>query len=96
MPRVDDAIPARCRRGDRTWIGAIRSISERGCLLQSKGDLEPRQRIEISFPLSPGGWVQIPAETRYRSREGFGIVFRQSGAQARTALRTYVAHRLTA
>ena len=96
VPRIADAIPARCRRGERTWIGAIRSISERGCLLQSSGDIETDLRVELSFPLQPGGWIQVPAQARYRSDEGIGIVFRPSGAQARSALRSYVARRLTA
>ena len=95
VPRVEDALPARATRGHESWTGAIRSISEKGCLLQSSASLENDQRIELCFPLAGNGLVQIPAQASYQAGDRTGLVFDETIPDTtRRALAEYVTARL--
>ena len=75
VPRVVDALPARATRGLESWTGAIRSISEKGCLLQTTTPLDEHSHVEICFPLAKQGLVQLPAVPSYHDGEHTGLVF---------------------
>jgi len=96
VPRVDDALPARATRGHKTWTGAIRSISEKGCLLQSSVVLEDDQPIELCFPLASQGLIHVPAVASYQAGDRTGLVFDEAlPEETRRALSDYVTDRLT-
>jgi hypothetical protein len=94
VPRVTDALPARATRGLESWSGAIRSISEKGCLLQSTSPFHEESRVEICFPLARQGLVQIPAQPSYREGVRTGLVFDPLPDETRIALARYVEARL--
>ncbi len=96
VPRVHDALPARATRGAESWTGAIRSISERGCLLQSASSFRSDTQVELCFPLASQGLVQIPAEPCYQSEAGTGMVFNRLPETTRNLLADYVTSRLVA
>jgi hypothetical protein len=94
VPRIEDAIPARCTRDGREWTGLIRSLSERGCLLESARPLEKDLRVEISFPLAGRGLVRLPAQPAYVDGARAGLVFRRLSDLHRASIADYVASRL--
>jgi hypothetical protein len=96
VPRVPAALPARCTRGSHGWAAAIRSISEKGCLLQSTEQLEPDQRVDLCFALPAEGLMQIPAQPIYVRGKQAGLVFRDSSDRSREAIASYVSAQLTA
>lgn len=95
VPRVDDALPARATRGRMIWTGAIRSISEKGCLLQSSEVLEDDEPVELCFPLASQGLIHILATASYQAGDGTGLVFDEAiPEETRHALSDYVTDRL--
>lgn len=96
VPRVPAALPARCTRGNHGWAAAIRSISEKGCLLQSTQQLEPDQRVDLCFALPTEGLVHIPAQPLYVHGKQAGLAFRDASEQSRSAIASYVSTQLTA
>lgn len=94
VPRVPDAIPARCTRDGREWTGLIRSLSEKGCLIESGESLEKDLRVELSFPLAGRGMVRLPAQSSYVEGESAGLVFRGATDLSRSAIAEYVSSRL--
>jgi len=96
VPRIPASLPARCTRGNHGWVGAIRSISEKGCLLQSTENLEPDRRIDLCFALPREGLLQVPAQPSYMDGKVAGLVFRDTSEQTRSAIAGYVTSRLIA
>ncbi len=96
VPRVAAALPARCKRGNHGWAAAIRSISEKGCLLLSTERLEPEKRLSIYFTLPREGLIELPAQPSYVSGKRAGLVFRDTSERARSAIAKYVNSQLTA
>ena len=96
VPRVVDALPARATAGHESWAGAITSISEGGCLFRSSAPLGNGGRLQVCFPLSRHGLVQLPARPSYESPEGYGLVFDPVSPETREALADYVHGRLGA
>jgi hypothetical protein len=94
VPRVADAIPARATRDGRAWTGLIRSLSEKGCLIESATALEKDLRVELSFPLASRGVVRIAAQPAYVDGSRAGLVFRGASDLARTTIADYVSSRL--
>ncbi len=95
VPRVADALPARATHGAESWAGAIRSISEKGCLLQSTSPLQEDAPVELCFPLADQGLVQIPAQPSYTAGDRTGLVFDEAIPETtRRALAEYVTTRL--
>ncbi len=95
VPRVPTSLPARCIRGNHGWAGAIRSISEKGCLLHSTERLEPDRRVDLHFALPSEGLLQIPAQPSYVDGKRAGLVFRNPSDQTRSAIAGYVTALLT-
>ncbi len=95
VPRIPASLPARCTRGNHGWAGAIRSISEKGCLLHSTERLVPERRIDLYIALPSAGILQIPARPSYVDGKRAGIVFRGTSEQARSAIANYVTAQLT-
>jgi hypothetical protein len=96
VPRIPAALPARCKRGNHGWAAAIRSISEKGCLLQSTERLEPEKRLDVCFALPNEGLIQLPAQPSYVSGKRAGLIFRDTSQQTASAIANYVNAQLTA
>lgn len=96
VPRIPAALPARCTRGNHGWAAAIRSLSEKGCLLLSTERLEPEGRIELCFALPRSGLVQLHAEPCHLDGKRAGLAFRDTSARSRSAIAEYVSSWLTA
>ena len=94
VPRILDVIPARATRDGREWSGLIRSLSEKGCLLESASGLEKDLRVELSFPLAGRGVVRLPAQPAYVDGARAGLIFRGASEIARSTIADYVASRL--
>ena len=95
VPRVAAALPARCKRGNHGWAAAIRSISEKGCLLLSTERLERDKRLDVCFALPSEGLMQLPAQPSYVSGKRAGLVFRDTSERSRSAIANYVDSQLT-
>jgi hypothetical protein len=95
VPRVTAALPARCKRGNHGWAAAIRSISEKGCLLLSTERLEPDKRLSVYFTLPSEGLMQLPAQPSYVNGKQAGLVFRDTSERSRSAIANYVNSQLT-
>ena len=96
VPRIPAALPARCTRGNHGWAAAIRSISEKGCLLLSTERLEPDKRLDLCFALPEAGLMQLPAQPSYVNGKRAGLVFRDTSERSRSAIAEYVTSQLTA
>jgi hypothetical protein len=95
-PRVSTALPARCTRGNHGWPAAIRSLSERGCLLHSTERLEPDKRVELCFALPRAGLMQLIAEPSHVRGKCAGLAFRDAPQRYRSEIASYVTAQLTA
>jgi hypothetical protein len=91
--RIEDTIPAHCTRDGREWTGLIRSLSEKGCLLES-ANIEKDLRVDLRFPLANRGTVRVPAQTAYVQGKRAGLVFRGGSELSRVAIADYVSSRL--
>jgi hypothetical protein len=96
VPRIPTALPARCTRDNHGWAAAIRSISEKGCLLHSTEHLGPDQRLDLCFALPAAGLMQLPAQPSYIREKQAGLVFRDASERSRSAIADYVTAQLTA
>jgi hypothetical protein len=94
VPRVSAALPARCIRGNHGWAAAIRSISEKGCLLQSTERLEPDKQLELCFALPREGLMHLSAQPSYVRGKRAGLAFRDTPEQSRSAIADYVTTQL--
>jgi len=95
-PRVDTALPARCIRGNHGWPAAIRSLSEKGCLLHSTERLEPDKRLELYFALPQAGLMQLIAQPSHVRGKCAGLAFRSASERLRSAIADFVTTQLTA
>ena len=96
VPRIPAALPARCTRGNHGWAAAIRSLSEKGCLLLSTERVEPDGRIDLCFALPRSGLMQLRAEPCHVDGKRAGLAFRDTSARSRSAIAEYVSSWLTA
>jgi hypothetical protein len=95
-PRVATHLPARCRRGDREWRGAVLSLSENGCLLRTPEPVDLGSQIEISFDLPRAGTIETQAESAYQLVPDTGLIFHRTPAALREAILAYVEESLAA
>jgi hypothetical protein len=89
-PRVATHLPARCRRGDREWRGAVLSLSENGCLLRTPEPMKLGSEIEISFDLPRAGTIETRAESAYQLVPDTGLIFHRTPAATREAILSFV------
>jgi hypothetical protein len=95
-PRVATHLPARCRRGEREWRGAVLSLSENGCLLRTPEPVKLGSEIEISFDLPRTGTIETKAETAYQLVPDTGLIFHRTSAAFREAILSFVEESLAA
>lgn len=91
VPRAPTSLPLRALRGERAWAGAIRSLSEKGCLVEGARGIERDLRVELCFPIPGRGLIHVPAQASQRRRDGrVVLVFRDASRRTREAISGFV------
>jgi hypothetical protein len=92
--RTATELPGRCTQSDRRWMGAVVSLSERGCLFQTREPLAVDQPLNLLFPL-PMGQI-VSARARVVGQQGLSVrlVFDNMATPIRKAVAHYVEGRL--
>lgn len=95
VPRTATALPVRALRGERCWAGAIRSLSEKGCLVQGARGLERDLRVDLCFPIPGNGMITVPAQASDVRDDGHAtLLFRDASRETRRAIAGFVAEQL--
>jgi hypothetical protein len=92
--RAPTELPGRCTHSDRRWMGAVVSLSERGCLFRTSESLEIDQRLNLLFPLPMGQMVTARARVIGQQGPSVGLVFDHMAPPIRQAVAQYVEGRL--
>ncbi len=95
-PRIVTRLPARCWQDGRSWSGDVVSLSETGCLLGTRRQLEGSSGFELAFHLPSGDTVSTPVRAVRRSGLNTGFAFEGLSKRPRVAIAQYVIGRLTA
>jgi len=94
--RIPTNLPARFFRSGREWHGAVRSLSENGCLVRTSEPMDLGAELEVSFELPRAGLIQTRAETAYQLVSDTGLVFQATPAASRRAILSFVEEQLAA
>jgi len=92
--RAPTELPGRCTQSDRRWMGAVVSLSEKGCLFQTSQSLETTQRLNLLFPLPMGQMITARARVVGQQGPSVGLVFDDMAEPIREAVAQYVEGRL--
>jgi hypothetical protein len=92
--RAPTELPGRCTQSDRRWMGAIVSLSEKGCLFRASESLETDQRLNLLFPLPMGQMITARARVIGQRGPSVGLVFDDIAPPVREAVAQYVEERL--
>jgi len=94
--RTPTELPGRCTESDRRWMGAVVSLSERGCLFRTREPLAIDQKLNLLFPLPLGEMVTARVRVIGQQGQSVRMVFDDMAARARNAVARYVEGRLAA
>ncbi len=92
--RAPTELPGRCTQSDRRWMGAIVSLSEKGCLFQTSESLAINQQLNLLFPLPMGQMITARARIIGQQGSSVGMVFDDIAPPLREAVAHYVEGRL--
>jgi hypothetical protein len=92
--RTPTELPGRCTHSDRRWMGAVVSLSERGCLFRTNETMATDQRLNLLFPLPLGQMITARARVIGQQGPSVGMVFDDMAPPAREAVAQFVEHRL--
>jgi hypothetical protein len=92
--RAPTELPGRCTQSDRRWMGAVVSLSEKGCLFRTRELLATDQRLNLLFPLPMGQMVTARARVIGQQGPSVGLVFDDIAPPVREAVAEYVEGRL--
>ena len=92
--RAPTELPGRCTQSDRRWMGAVVSLSEKGCLFRTNESLAIDQRMNLLFPLPLGQIVTARARVICQQGPSMGLVFDDIAPPAREAVAQFVENRL--
>jgi hypothetical protein len=92
--RAPAELPGRCTQSDRRWMGAVVSLSEKGCLFRTSESVATDQQLNLLFPLPMGQMVTARARVIRQQGPSVGLVFDNIAPQARAAVGRYVEERL--
>ena len=97
FPRVSTRLPARWIRSDKLAIGAILSLSERGCLLRTaEASIERGTRMQLQFALPGAGLLSMSANCVHGSGGNIGLCFHRPPSSMRSAIGGFVSELLAA
>ncbi len=94
--RAPTELPGRCTQSDRRWMGAVVSLSEKGCLFRTSQSLTTDQRLNLLFPLPRGQMITARARVIGQRGPSVGLVFDDMALPVREAVAHYVEERLAA
>jgi len=94
VARAPTELPGRCTQSDRRWMGAVVSLSEKGCLFRTSESLAADQRLNLLFPLPLGQMVTARARVIGQQGESVGLIFDHMAPPIREAVAQYVEDRL--
>jgi hypothetical protein len=92
--RAATFLPARCTRADRSWSGAVLSLSREGCLFRTLAAMPPGLELNLSFPLPMGRMVSTRARVLRQNQDQVAMAFARPPAQSSRAIDEYVESRL--
>jgi hypothetical protein len=92
--RTPTQLPARCTREDRRWMGAIVSLSSKGCAFRTNSDMSLGLDFNLLFPLPRGRMVSTRARAMYREGNELGIAFTNPPEPSSQAIAEFVTERL--
>ena len=92
--RAPTELPGRCTQSDRRWMGAVVSLSEKGCLFRTSELLAIDQQLNLLFPLPMGQMVAARARVIVQQGPSVGLVFDNMAPPTREAVAQYVEGRL--
>jgi hypothetical protein len=92
--RTPTHLPARCTRADRRWLGAIVSLSSKGCLFRTNSEMSPGLDFNLLFPLPRGRMVSTRARAMYREGDRLGMAFTNPPEPSSQAIAEFVTERL--
>jgi len=92
--RAPTELPGRCTQSDQRWMGAVVSLSERGCLFRTRASLEADQQLSLLFPLPRGQMVAARARVIGQQGPSVGLIFDELAPRVRAAVAQYVEDRL--
>ena len=93
--RAPTLLPARCTRADRSWNGAVLSLSREGCLFRTTEAMPPGLELNLIFPLPLGRMVSTRARVLRQHGEQVAMAFSRPPAQSTRAITEYVESRLS-
>ncbi len=92
--RAPTQLPARCTQSDRRWLGAIISLSHKGCLFRTNEPLANDEQLNLLFPLRMGEMVSARVRVIGQQGQSVRMLFDEIAASTRDAVAQYVADRL--
>lgn len=92
--RAPTELPGRCTQSDRCWMGAVVSLSERGCLFRTSKSPATTQQLNLLFPLPVGQMVAASARVVGKQGQSVGLVFDTMTPPVSEAVARYVEDRL--
>jgi hypothetical protein len=92
--RAATFLPARCTRAERSWSGAVLSLSREGCLFRTLEAMPPGLELNLSFPLPMGRMVSTRARVLRQNQDQVAMAFSGPPAQSSRAIDEYVQSRL--
>jgi len=92
--RAPTQLPGRCTQSGRRWMGAVTSLSEKGCLFQNSECLAIDQQLNLLFPLPLGQMITARARVIGQQGTSVGLVFDDLAPPTREAVAHYVEGRL--
>ena len=92
--RAQTELPGRCTQSDRRWMGAVTSLSEKGCLFRTSEPLIADKQLNLLFPLPLGRMVTARARVVGQQGPSVSLVFDDLDPPAREAVAYYIEGRL--
>ena len=92
--RAPTELPGRCTQSDRRWMGAVTSLSEKGCLFRTNETLVVDNQLNLLFPLPLGQMVTARARVIGQQGPSVSLVFDDLDPPIREAVAYYVEGRL--
>jgi hypothetical protein len=92
--RAPAQIAARGNAGDRRFDAQIVTLSQRGCLIETRQALEPGTDLNLSFPLPRWDVMTLRGSVRNADASRATIEFKCVDAMARRTIADYVQRRL--
>jgi hypothetical protein len=92
--RAATQLPASCTRDERRWMGAIVTLSSKGCAFRTNSEMLLGLDFNLLFPLPRGRMVSTRARVMYREGKQLGMAFTNPTEPSSQAIAEFVTERL--